>query len=761
MRGNKMNNNNNNNKSNKGSNRKLILISVSLLFIIFLNLITVRALQDVYFYEPDSKGILKPVLQNFDASGEINVGEEVKRAYLGAEGDNPKNSLGYIKNVKIKREGDNIALEFKENGDVTKFGEDGKSYEYDNIKPSGKFIFDSSGKIVKADFETTGKGNYYLNDFMYEVPAETKFNFENKIVGLKLNQGGEFSYFKESDKKKTYRNIKRNGEFKVNDKGELVFARFEVSAETDFSLRGYKYKLAANSKVNFENNKVDITVPDGTKISTPEKISGETADASLFFSFSTESGKGVTLPSGDIVENKNGKTIVNYRDGFYISDKSYVLKTSDGKEDLLISTNGKDTYLYFEGDTIDDKKNYVFVGKDKIITNSPSGEGASLFILPGNRLGIKTTSENTIAVEAKNGKVIIEMPVGDNPPSIKLSKESIVTLDRRSFYGQGNELYFDPKKVLAGDFNNGRFSASAKLSFVDDNGNNLKNFDVYSNDKDQYAAVSEKDLKSPFKYFKTKLGFYVSSSLTFNQLSYDAQRFYDSLDSQKQQEIARYVNNGEKSGAGNLQILMKKLIDEEIRIRQNPAKASVRVLGGGGSGTIIGVDSKDGKPIILTAGHLGGATSPGYRYGDIQLFNGKTVTGVSLGGYSDYGGSGNDYALIKVDQVIPGVAYVPVASESRPIKQGDLALRIGCPGCGDFKQTQTRLGSIGSIIGHGTNEEIIGGESGGGLFSKGRVVGVVSTGGYYTGTVPVRNFLRKMGYGYLISVSLVFRDVFI
>ena len=77
---------------------------MSLLFIIFLNLITVRALHDVYFYEPDSKGILKPVLQNFDASGEINVGEEVKRAYLGAEGDNPKNSLGYIKNVKIKRD---------------------------------------------------------------------------------------------------------------------------------------------------------------------------------------------------------------------------------------------------------------------------------------------------------------------------------------------------------------------------------------------------------------------------------------------------------------------------------------------------------------------------------------------------------------------------------------------------------------------------------------------------------------------------------
>jgi len=746
--------------SNKfeSGNGKLIFVVVGLLFIIFLNLIIVSAEDGIYFYEPNEKGVLTPVLQPF-VNGEINIDGDVKRVYLSAEGNDPKNSLGYLKNVKIRKEGSNIVVEFKDNGLVTRFDKDGNSYDYSNVKTSGKIITNGQGELVKVDLETMQKSNYYLNGFMYEVPPGTKLNLDAGIVGIKLGQDGEFTYYKINEKKKTYNHIKKDGEFKINDKGELVSAKFEVNAETDFSLKGYKYKLAANSKVNFDKNKVEITIPDGAKVTVPEKIDGETADPGLIFSFSSASEKGIALPSGDVIENKNGKTVVNYKDGFYISDKNYVLKTSDGKEDLLINTNGKETYLYFDGNSPDDKKSYVFIGKDKLITNSASGEGASLFVLPGNRLGIRTTSDNTIVVESKNGKVTLERPVGNEVPAIKLSGESIVILDKRSFYGQGSELYFDPKNVLVKDFNNGRFSASAKLSFVDNSGKNLKNFDVYSNDKDQYASASEKDLKSPFKYYKTGGGFYISSSLTFNQLSYDSQRFYDSLDLKKQQEIAGYASKGEKSGAAELQGLIKKLIDEEIRIRQNPTKASVRIIGGGGSGTIIGVDPKDGKPIILTAGHLGGATSPGYRYNDIQLADGRTISGVSLGGYGDYGGSGNDYALIKVDQVIPGVAYVPVAAESRPIGQGDLAIRIGCPGCGEFKQTQTRLGTIGSTIGHGTNEEIIGGESGGGLFSKGRVVGVVSTGGYYTGTAPIRAFLRKIGYGSLISVSAVFKNI--
>ncbi len=757
-------------KKKRINDEKLKIVVISLLFFIFLNLAIVMAVDGVYFYQPDEGGVLKPVLQSFNANGEIDIGDEVKRAYLNAEGNNPKNSLGYLKNVKIKKDGDNFVVEFKDNGKATRFDSEGKSYDYNNIKASGKLVADSNGKLVKADFETTQKGNYYLNDFMYEVPAETKFNLDNKILGLKLVKGGEFSSFKESDKKKTYKNIKNNGEFRINDRGELVFARFEVSAETELSLKGYKYKLAANSKVNFENNRVDIVVPDGTKLSAPEKISGETADPGLIFSFSTESG-GIILPSGDIIENKNGKTVVNYKDGFYISDKNYVLKTSDGKEDLLINTNGKETYLYFEGNPVDDKKSYVFIGRDKIITNSVSGEGASLFILPGNRLGIKTTSDNTIAVESKNGKVIVERPLGDNPPSIKLSGESIVTLDKRSFYGQGSELYFDPRKVLAGDFNNGRFSASAKLSFVDNNEKNLKNFDVYSNDKDQYAAVSEKDMKSPFKYYKTKLGFYVSSSLTFNQLSYDAQKFYDSLELKKQQEIASYtggMTKGERSGAADLQVLIKKLIDEEIRIRQNPVKASVRLYGGGygGSGTVVGVD-KEGYPIILTAGHV--VSQQGLQM-TIEFADGKSYQGRVLGGIDSLP---EDIALIKLDTKVPNIAYVPVpsAEKEKELRTGTVVTRIGTPNLGNFQYTQTKISQVsqgGRISTYGQNDQIYQGQSGGGIFYNGRMYGICSRcdsfggpAGSFTSPSIMRSFLNKYGYGYLISVSAVFKSILI
>jgi len=165
-----------------------------------------------------------------------------------------------------------------------------------------------------------------------------------------------------------------------------------------------------------------------------------------------------------------------------------------------------------------------------------------------------------------------------------------------------------------------------------------------------------------------------------------------------------------KTDASELQRVVETLRIQEEERRKNPPAASVRIPSGGGSGTIIGVDSKDGRPIVLTAGHLGGATSPGYRE-KVQMADGMQFYATVIGGYSDYGGSGNDYALMKGDQVIDKIPYVPVAPESHIVNKGDLATRIGCPGCGDFQITNTRVGSVGDIIGHGTSEEIIGGEA--------------------------------------------------
>jgi len=768
----------NNKRFERNRISRLVLFVSFAFMLLFFNLLIVSAEDGVYISQPNKEGLLRPVLFPF-VNGEINIpADKYSTVYLekSADGKDGKNPIGIMKGVKLKKDGNNILIEFQEGGSLSRSNLDTSvdpeflHLDYDNIKAGGKLVVDSKSELVSADFETTKPGNYYLNGFIYEVPAGTKMELAGEIVNLKLNQGGGFTYYsvKEPDKKKTYEHIKNGGEFRIDKKGELIKAKFEVNAETDLSLKGYKYKLAKDSKVDFDNSNVGIIVPDGTILSAPEKIAGETADLNLVFSFSTESGKGINLPSGDIIENKDGKTVVNYKDGFYISDKKYLLKTSDGKEDLLISTNGKSTYLYFQGNSIDETKSYVYVGSDKIVSSSPagSGEGASLFLIPGNRLGIRTTTDNTIAVESKNGKAIVEKPVGDNVPAIKLSGESIVTLDKRSFYGQGSDLYFDPKKVLAGDFNNGKYSASAKVSFVGDNGNNLKNFDIYSNDKDQYAAASDKDLKSPFKYFKTGGGFYVSSSLTFNQLSYDAQKFYDSLDAKRQQEIAGFANNGEKAGSADLQMLIKKLIDEEIKIRQNPVKASFRmyVPGSGGSGTIIGVD-KEGYPIAITAGHI--ATRAGTS-ATLQFSDGSKLSGTVIGG--EYNQNERDYCIIRVNTKIPGIAYVPVASADRDIKVGDTVMRIGTPNLGAFRYTSSVISTVGgSGRMLGTQDRIGGpipGESGGGLFSNGRLVGIVSVTNYkgwggYAPTSVIREALTRYGYGNLISSFVIFRNVLI
>jgi len=119
--------------------------------------------------------------------------------------------------------------------------------------------------------------------------------------------------------------------------------------------------------------------------------------------------------------------------------------------------------------------------------------------------------------------------------------------------------------------------------------------------------------------------------------------------------------------------------------------------------------------------------------------------GVNQGAY--------DYSLIKLDQVIDKIPYVPVASQSHVISEGDPVLKIGSHGDTPFDQTPTRISKItANRITAGRN---IQGESGGGLFHNGRVIGVVETTGHFQGTDNIRNFLKQMGYDYLIKVMMV------
>ena len=556
-------------------------------------------------YVPDEKGILKLELVSFDSSGKIEIGNGYKTAFL--DKDDLAKSIGPMKNVILKREGGKIVVEFKDDGDVAKFSHDpeGQIY-YKNIKSGGKVTFDSLGQAVSGNFEITETGTYFFNGHFYDLPAGTKVDFDNGAVRLSLMKGGSFSYNKEgSEKKRVYSNVKSGGSFEIDSKGEFAKADFSVSSDTEVILKGYKYLLASDSRVVIDGNKVEITVPEGTKLNNPERT--DESDSEAIFSFKSSNSGEVILPSGDRIEAKSGDTIVNFNEnGFYVSFGDYSLKNSEGKADFLINTP-IDTYLVFNADDIGDKKSYIAVIGQKLIVASLEGEGASVFLLPENDFGIKTSSDNTVSAQAKNGKVIFEKGSGDSGviggdiPVIKIIGESIVSPDKRSFFRENGEAYQRPEVFVKGGFSNGDSTPIVKISFVDNSENKIDTWDLYLNDKNQFAASNPADLKSPYKYLKIKEGVYVSSSLLFNQLSPEAQNFYDDMAPEDravfEKSLLNNMNNdpenpGSARPAGEEAFVTQWLLDyyikeeftpkivfNEISLREFTAKTGIGVGG--------------------------------------------------------------------------------------------------------------------------------------------------------------------------------------
>jgi len=706
----------------------------------------------VYFYSQNDEGLLVPVLKEFDINNEINIGDSVERVYLNVEGNNPKNLIGYLKNVKLKKDGDSIVVEFKDEGLMTRFLKDSSKIDYDGIDEGGKFYFDNAGEIIKVDFVSNKDNTFYFDNYGYDVSLGSKVKFENGKFNVEIGNGGFVKYFKKgSDKKIEYSGIKNGGNLEISE-GKLINADFEISKEGKFVFGKYRFGLKKGTRVVVKDGKVDFKMVAGSKIEKPEFV-GEGDD----FLFSYQSEDGFDLPNGKELESESGMTIVNFKEGnFYLSDTDFVLRT-DGKDDLLIH-NSNELYLFFDKVDIDDSKSYFYSNENKIELSSLDGEGGSVFFKEGNSFGVEASSLNSLSVQAKNGKAIVEKISNEDLPSVRISGESIAMLDSRNFYGQDGDLYFEPSgDMISGDFNHGNLDVPVRLSFIDNNDNNLKNFEVYSNGKDQYAAVSAGDLQGSFGYYKTGGGFYVSSDLTFNHLTPEAQEFYVGLDSNKQNELMAYFESD--NGIIGLQNTLDELIIEEERLRQNPIQASVRIPTKGGSGTIIGVDKDDGRAIVATCGH-GGGSPQGSRH-RIQLSDGREFRGVSLG-YAGTHVSGNDITLIKLDSPVEDIPYMPVASENHVVNNGEVVLRIGCPGCGEFKQTQTSINKYDSNSMVGTVDSrggVWGGESGGGLFHQGRLIGIVSMGGgsqgWYTSTYDIRDFLRKKGYDYLIKLIII------
>jgi len=593
--------------------------------------------------------------------------------------------------------------------------------------------------------------------------ADVKTEGDNTIVNIKSGgtieiKGLEYNI-----------DVSKKNEFVFDKGGDLIEGTmFSVpKGGGNYRLKGFDVPLPEKTEVIYEEDKIVLKIPRGGKIEESKAVEGYDGEEGIL---SYQSDEGIKLSREDIQGRDGRIKEINYdKNGFYVSE-DITVKTSDGKDDFLVNVQGEKTYLVFDEDKINKDLNSVFIGADKVILINLNGKGASVFFTENNRLGMKITLENTVSVQAVKGMVIVGKAGEDNLgklANVQISGESIANLDKRVFYAGGEELYFNPEGSLIEGFEHGENDAAVKLSLIDNEGKGLKGFDVYSNGKDQYASAAESQFESQLEFYKTEGDFYVSSTVTFNQLTPEAQRFYASLTPEAQKEILDFVQEkGGTKDSASFQGALNELIASEIKRKRNPYFASAKLSsqGTGGSATIIGID-KEGHPIAVTAGHV--VRTPGRSVTlTLDTDNGKiTYTGKVVGGTHV-----PDIAVIKIDQVDFNAPYVPVAS-SENIKVGDVAIRMGYPSENGrvLEAVNAQVIRIGGNQHEISASEVDGpmpGSSGGGLFVNGELAGTTSQTpgwgsgeGYYTGPRETRALLNQLGYGYILKISLlIFRD---
>jgi len=612
---------------------------------------------------------------------------------------------------------------------------------------SAGFVFAQSSDLEKLDFP--------------DGSDVRGVNVKLSGINMVYFNGNGYLEIRVNREVRKYENIKSTGRI-IIEKGEIIEAFFEVLEKGKYKFGDKEFVLPKGTHVEMKNKEVKFKVPEDSEIEEPEKLSRGDSGLNYFY----ESSGSLRLPNGEIVrgggENIGSGTKIGYDSGgFFVSGDLFVQK--NGNDEFKLKNYGK-TYLAMSEGDLTNKRNEVFIGKDKLILSNPTSLGSVVSFSKENRFGIAVDNEHSTYAQAVKGKIIVNANEG-KLAEIQFSGNSIVDLDKKSFFAHDNRLYVDTKKGMIGGVEHAENDAAVQLSLVNQNNNKILDSNIISNGKNQYAQVADRDLKSALEYYKAG-NFYVSTSVAFNQLTPEAQGFYDGLSKEKQKEIGDAIL---KLNSGQGEALVQRVINEyrieQERIRQNPFKASVRIPSGGGSGTIIGVD-KDGYPIILTVAHMGGTNRPGTQFRvelSTKLDDGKwrfKATAIGAGSF----GRNNDVALMRLNTKIPDIPYVPVAPEGHNIKKGEVVQRIGCPGCGNFRKTNFKMSKIGNSYFGGNDvgrTAVIGGESGGGVFHNGRVIGIVSHGddygyGGYTSPTRIRAFLVKHKLEYLIKIWIVF-----
>ncbi len=650
-------------------------------------------------------------------------------------------------------EGDGLEItESKKIGDRTFAPIDGKGFVR-TVEAQDKKIFlvggveITTGQNIKIK---TPKNRIYV---LFEDVDITTFPGEDvkyiKIVGKK----GEERYkdVTVSGKKFSIKYDSKNPpKFVLDGEGNLAEGTEFETQKGKYNLRGYEIELPENSKVEYLEDGVVVTVPRGSKIKDPIRdgeLKGE-------IEIKTDEAGPLNTPRGNFqVANKNtagdyvsGITSLFYKweNGkmrIYTKNKVSGFFNNEGELDFTIINPSNDGEIYFVSSTkdIDASKNTVIVNDKEIGSVSVNGLGPAISIGAGSRLRGRMSELSpggkTLSFQSKNGYAVLSNGANGDNPLIRLRGDSVYSPDGVSFTGdaKNNKFYYNPGPKIEGvTHGTGAIPINARLL---DNGNKNLPYVILSNDQNQHVLAPEKDISNPAKYFVSDKGNVFSAGAVFNQLSPKGRKEFIDLFTGDQRLFVDQLKDG-----GNIAAIERE-INKKI-LTNNPLSSSITL--NGCSGTLVGFHN--GKPMILTAAHCvrgKGSTrnvwlkdlTPGStksRLHKDQAIHARVVE------YSKRG-SGTDLALMELnpneEQLAEikkrGFSRIIPPSEAANLKVGAKALMIGCPGR-TFYSSGCTIRGISSTTGTNslrTNVQPVSGMSGGGLFQNGKLIGVTASGG--------------------------------
>lgn len=686
----------------------------------------------------------------------------------------------------------------------------------------GLIISQSYQELIdqKKDFSVSENSEIDINGKKYVVieGAEVRFNekgfqFSVSREGTIIIDGNDFFIVGSEDKP---------AQFIFDTEGKLTTGTTFTTKEGAFTLRGYSLPLPENSEVEYLKYTISINVPPNTEInpsiSDPKKTEGILEIKTKEKGFLKITGGNFQVIDAEnnpketnlYFANDNGKLRV------YFTDKTAAFMNDKGEIDFTIvnpnhGTQNPEIDLVFD-DRISYSKPYVLATKTRIGSFARKGNGPIISIGPGNRIdlggnlegGNDLSQDRTVFFQGRNGFVILNRGETDKIPTLQMKGDSLYNPDRESFYigkvKSGSKLYHKPGSLIEG-VNHGEGTVALRVLAYDDKGKKTPH-ELYVNNENEYRIFSEdtaKKLMDPFSYIieevTNRAEKIFSPGVAINQLSQERKQQLIQLGNEDRKDL---IKNYLKPGG--IAALEKRLDELYHDVLGNSAvSASVQVLtkekNSLGSGTIVGYN--EGKVYVLTAAHvvneeedqenieiyLQSLQDPGKS---TKLDKEPGIPGKIVAYSERLGVKGliaenldkRDLALLELTpdsfqmEELKRRGYVQIAPPEFGVNEGDRAVFVGCPQ-GNFYVRGCRITEIMDIIGTDTleiNSEPYKGQSGGGLFMDGKLIGVVQSGrpastkypneiGGFANLESIHKFLDENGYSFLYKfiIFILFR----